>query len=496
MRRLHVLSWIALAVGCEFTIPSGRFACTTDDDCPPGLLCGSDDRCVVDPARLDSGTPRDAGPGDSGAPICPALTAPANGSVTAAVGVEDEVATYSCEGGFVLTGNGGASTRVCQSDGTWSGSDPSCDPVLTPCDPNPCLNGGTCAVDGSSFTCTCDPTSGFTGPTCTDPVECPELPLPDNGWLDRTTGGFGDIATYGCESGFYLAGNLTRTCQGDGTWTGSDPTCPSTGGYPVWPMPGTPPHPFQYTTNADTTIDLVTQLEWERNVDPGIYDWAQARAYCASLVLGGKSDWRLPTRIELVSTVDFARYAPPSDPTAFPSTPTEMFWTASRDVGDSQLAWIVGHISGNSTPWGYNVNQAQRVRCTRFAGPAGASVTTHFTINADDTVTDNHTGLVWQRTPPSTSYFAGDAIVYCDGLTHAGSSEWRLPTISEIQTIVDETRIDPAIDTSVFPGVVPEYYWSSSDAPGDATWIIHFGRGITSGAPNGGSVPWRVRCVR
>lgn len=29
----------ALALGCEPTIPEGRFACVADDDCPPGLVC-------------------------------------------------------------------------------------------------------------------------------------------------------------------------------------------------------------------------------------------------------------------------------------------------------------------------------------------------------------------------------------------------------------------------------------------------------------------------
>ena len=33
-----------------------------------------------------------------------------------------------------------------------------------PCSPNPCQNGGTCTVTGSTFECAC--VSGFTGNTC------------------------------------------------------------------------------------------------------------------------------------------------------------------------------------------------------------------------------------------------------------------------------------------------------------------------------------------
>ena len=32
------------------------------------------------------------------------------------------------------------------------------------CDPNPCLNQGTCQPSGSSFQCTCQ--EGFSGPNC------------------------------------------------------------------------------------------------------------------------------------------------------------------------------------------------------------------------------------------------------------------------------------------------------------------------------------------
>ena len=34
----------------------------------------------------------------------------------------------------------------------------------------------------------------------------------------------GTVATYTCNNGFELFGDVTRTCQNDGTWTGSEPT--------------------------------------------------------------------------------------------------------------------------------------------------------------------------------------------------------------------------------------------------------------------------------
>ncbi|RJO66174.1 MAG: DUF1566 domain-containing protein [Myxococcales bacterium] len=49
---------------------------------------------------------------------------------------------------------------------------------------------------------------------------------------------------------------------------------------------------------------------------------------------------------------------------------------------------------------------------------------------------DSATNLSWQITPPSNGYNWQDAINYCDGLSLGGHSDWRLPTISELRTIV------------------------------------------------------------
>ena len=40
-------------------------------------------------------------------------------------------------------------------------------------------------------------------------------------------GVYQETATYACETGFNLVGSVERTCQSDGTWSGSAPTCQS-----------------------------------------------------------------------------------------------------------------------------------------------------------------------------------------------------------------------------------------------------------------------------
>ena len=55
---------------------------------------------------------------------CPPIGSPVNGSLLiSGTGVYQDTALYVCEDGLNLVG---VSERVCQSDGTWSGSAPTC----------------------------------------------------------------------------------------------------------------------------------------------------------------------------------------------------------------------------------------------------------------------------------------------------------------------------------------------------------------------------------
>ena len=57
-------------------------------------------------------------------------------------------------------------------------------------------------------------------------VQCPDLPNPDNGQVTFSNGFMiGSVATYECSQGFTLEGDVTQTCQADGTWSGVPATC-------------------------------------------------------------------------------------------------------------------------------------------------------------------------------------------------------------------------------------------------------------------------------
>ncbi len=56
-------------------------------------------------------------------------------------------------------------------------------------------------------------------------VECPTLVDPVNGDIALSGNTPGSSASYTCISGYTVDGNDIRFCQGDGTWTGTDPIC-------------------------------------------------------------------------------------------------------------------------------------------------------------------------------------------------------------------------------------------------------------------------------
>lgn len=120
----------------------------------------------------------------------------------------------------------------------------------------------------------------------------------------------------------------------------------------------------------------------------------------------------------------------------------------------------------------------------------------------DEVVHDRRTKLVWQRERDTTirSYDAAEA--FCLSASTGGRLGWRVPTLAELQTIVDPRESGPAIDRSAFPereGETRSQYWTSTpvvDSSGAATdrqWIVDFKEGMTTNVQKSSSL--RVRCV-
>lgn len=125
----------------------------------------------------------------------------------------------------------------------------------------------------------------------------------------------------------------------------------------------------------------------------------------------------------------------------------------------------------------------------------GCSSVGRFVDNADGTVTDACTGLMWQQTSAANDMVWCDALAYCEALILSGYTDWRLPSVRELQSIVDYGTLLPAID-AVF-GATGILYWSSTsyqDDPGGAAFFVGFDVGNVNTWPK--SVGARVRAVR
>ena len=56
-------------------------------------------------------------------------------------------------------------------------------------------------------------------------VDCGRIGAPDDGEITLSQTTFGSEATYECDEGFELVGNVTRTCEANGEWSGEEPAC-------------------------------------------------------------------------------------------------------------------------------------------------------------------------------------------------------------------------------------------------------------------------------
>lgn len=143
-----------------------------------------------------------------------------------------------------------------------------------------------------------------------------------------------------------------------------------------------------------------------------------------------------------------------------------------------------------------------------------------FVDQGDGTVTHSETGLQWSRCAIGQQFAGGD----CDGRAQVffweeaadavaqlndrggigGHTDWRLPTLSELLTIVEECREAPAINPEIFPKTPWTGFWTvtmeEGTAGGDGSesnpqaWFVGFYKGLEY--PYDIFSSYRVRPVR
>ena len=254
-------------------------------------------------------------------------------------------------------------------------------------------------------------------------------------------------------------------------------------------------NPPSYTSNNGTVTDNNTGLMWQQQ-NAGQGNWSQAVAMCPTQTTGGYTDWRLPSKNELVGVVDFSRYTPDAAINPIFTGIASSYWSSTPYVGTANYAMAV--LFGDGLVNYYPNSSSYNVRCVRGAQASGNNYTA-----SNGTVTDHSTGLVWQQQDDGQHRTWEGAIAYCEGLSLDNQADWRLPNVKELESITDDSRVFPAIDP-IFTGVSEWDYWTSTTYAGSSSqeWLVNFSNGTNgyynkaySYVGNDPSNGFHVRCV-
>jgi len=292
--------------------------------------------------------------------------------------------------------------------------------------------------------------------------------------------------------------------------------------WPCWKVPNpvasgaSVPNHQSYTDLGNGAVkDNLTCLVWEKANPATQGTWQVSADRCAALASSnwaGFNDWRMPTRVEMASITDVNNG----------SRGWASIFTVTSGYYDTS-SWWYETITGQSTSgfhFGYGTNGFTSnavamgntdnvTRCVRGNGTGEAANVlakeppNHYTIVAGE-VTDNYTGLTWQQTYSTArmAWSAGPA--YCAALTLNGHTGWRVPTLNELASTVNEALVGPAINRTAFPMTVfcgsTAWFWAlEASKVGGVAWGINYCDGFTGW--NAASATWNtfpdafVRCV-
>ena len=136
--------------------------------------------------------------------------------------------------------------------------------------------------------------------------------------------------------------------------------------------------------------------------------------------------------------------------------------------------WMNAVIASLLLIGGLAAGPAAAKQTCKYDSIAATAPASRFTDNGDGTVTDKATGLQWKRcsegqewngatcTGSAARHTWQQALQRADTATYAGKSDWRLPNIKELASIVEQACDWPSIDLGAFPATQTRDYWSSS----------------------------------
>lgn len=97
-----------------------------------------------------------------------------------------------------------------------------------------------------------------------------------------------------------------------------------------------------------------------------------------------------------------------------------------------------------------------------------------------EAVKDQKTGLVWEQAPDSFHGVWSEAPGHCRAKTVGGRQGWRVPTVQELSSLLDQSQENPALPQGhPFSNIKSAIYWSATPSATDdiVAWHVSFLRG-------------------
>ena len=240
-----------------------------------------------------------------------------------------------------------------------------------------------------------------------------------------------------------------------------------------------------YTDNGDGTItDNVTDLMWENDMGTKI-TFNETFTKANSSTLGKYSDWRVPTIKELYSLILFSGSVKGEVAIDF-FLDTEYFNQplGNTSIGEREIdaqTWSSTEYVGltmdaDETFFGVNFVDGRIKGYPKYKPGSGTSNTMYcrlvrgntdygknnFIDNKDGTISDLATGLMWEQKDDEISRDWEEALFYAENLNLANKTDWRLPNVKELQSIVDYTRSPQTTDS---PAINPIFETTEINDP-------------------------------
>ena len=240
----------------------------------------------------------------------------------------------------------------------------------------------------------------------------------------------------------------------------------------------------------NVVFDHNTGLTWEQTPSEETYAWEDHATHCNELNTAnyaGISDWRVPNPLELLTIVDNST----SDPA------TNSNFTGMMATNGDKFLWTNQENTGFYIPTGWYAYRGKgetfKVLCVSGEEMKPA-VSDDFTTSSDGlTVTDTRNGLMWQKEYAREKKWQ-QALEYCENLSYAGYTDWRLPNKHELSSLINYEKTDQPF--SYFPDTPSDNsFWSSStyalDDTAEYAWTGYDDAGFNSKIYS-----HYVRCVR